>query len=196
VVLYAPAVTQLRDGREVLIRAIEPEDGELLSTGLERLSEESRYRRFLGPKTELTDAELLYLTHVDHHDHEALIAVEPQGDAVAVARFVRSEKDAEAADVAVVVADDWQGQGLGTLIMDRLAERAQAEGIHRFTATVLGTNERVLALLRRTGALQSSETEDGETDLEIELAEGRRGPVLKETLRAAARGELLLRGRD
>ncbi len=186
----------LRDGRKVSLRPIEPGDARLLASGLERLSDETRYRRFLGPKAELTDAELVYLTHVDHHDHEALIAIDPEsGEAVAVARFVRCRDDPEAADVAVVVADDWQEQGLGSAIMDRLAERAQEEGVERFTATVLGTNERVMALLRRTGALRSAGTEAGETDLEIELAGGRRGPLLKATLRAAARGELILRRR-
>ncbi len=186
----------LRDGREVLLRPIQPGDARLLTSGLERLSEESRYRRFLGPKTELTDAELLYLTHVDHHDHEALIAIDPDsGEAAAVARFVRCQEDPAAADVAVVVADEWQGQGLGSAIMERLAERALEEGVERFTATVLGTNERVMGLLRRTGALRSAGTDAGETDLEIELSPNRRGPVLKETLRAAARGELILRRR-
>ena len=183
----------LRDRREVVIRPIEPPDARLLESGLERLSEESRYRRFLGPKPSFSAGELRYLTEVDHSDHEALIAVDREsGDAAGVARYVRAEDDPRSAEVAVVVADDWQAQGLGTAMMDRLAERARQEGVGRFTATLLGTNEAVHRLLRGLGALRSSTTERGETELEIELPARNSRTVVKEALRAAARGELLV----
>ena len=186
----------LRDGREVLIRPIEPDDAGLLVSGLERLSEESRYRRFLSPKSHFSDAELRYLTEVDHSDHEALIAIDPAtGQATAVARYVRADDDRESAEVAVVVADDWQAQGLGTAMVERLAERAGEEGIVRFTATVLGTNEAAQRMLRGLGALRSSTTHSGETELEIDLPARNSRAVVKEALRAAARGDLVVRWR-
>ena len=81
-----------RDGRAFVIRPLEPDDKPLLVEGLKQMSEESRYRRFLAPKPSFTAAELAYLTEVDHRDHEALIAIEPEsGDPVGVARYVRSQ---------------------------------------------------------------------------------------------------------
>jgi hypothetical protein len=71
---------RLRDGEQILIRPIRPEDREELAAGMERLSPESRYRRFFTPTSGLTASELSYLTEVDHHDHEALVALDPATD--------------------------------------------------------------------------------------------------------------------
>jgi hypothetical protein len=98
----------LRDGARVTLRPIAPEDKPLLAASFERLGEESRYRRFLTSKKELSAAELDYLVDVDHSDHEAIIAVDQlSGEAVGVARYVRSNDDAEVAELAVTVIDDW-----------------------------------------------------------------------------------------
>ena len=86
-----PATVSLRDGSTVPVRPIEPSDSDRLRRGFERLSDESRYRRFLSPVAQLSESQLRYLTDVDHRDHEALIAIAPESDdAVAVARFVRT----------------------------------------------------------------------------------------------------------
>ena len=74
VVLGAPI--KLRDGSKVRVRQGHSSDRELLLRGFERLSEESRYRRFLAPMPELSESMIRYLTEVDHHDHEALIALD------------------------------------------------------------------------------------------------------------------------
>ena len=80
----------LRDGAQVDVRPVEPEDRAALAEGFERLSPESRYRRFFGPMPRLSDRDLDYLTRVDHHDHEALVAVDAlTGDGIGVARYVR-----------------------------------------------------------------------------------------------------------
>ena len=126
---------RLRDGTQILIRPIRPEDREELAAGMERLSPESRYRRFFTPTNELSASELSYLTEVDHHDHEALVALEPESrHGIGVARFVRSADDAEVAEVAVAVADSWQNRGVATALLDRLTERAREEGVRRFSA--------------------------------------------------------------
>src|SRR4051794_1367788 len=120
---------RLRDGEPILIRPIRPEDREELAAGMERLSPESRYRRFFTPTSGLSPTELSYLTEVDHHDHEALVAVEPGTEhGIGVARFVRSPADDELAEVAVAVADSWHNRGVATALLARLAERAREEG--------------------------------------------------------------------
>ncbi|HXJ25787.1 MAG TPA: GNAT family N-acetyltransferase [Streptosporangiaceae bacterium] len=146
-----PAV--LRDGSQVLIRPVGPADVPVLADGFARLSARSRQLRFLGPKKQLTPAELRYLTEIDHHDHEALGAVDPaSGLGVGVARYVRSFEDAQAAEIAVTVVDEWQRRGLGTELLAQLAQRARAEGIRRFTALVGADNVAMTALVRTTGA--------------------------------------------
>src|SRR3954468_22348678 len=100
----------LRDGSTLAVRPIEPGDREELARGFEKLSDESRYKRFFAPTPRLSNAQLRYLTDVDHHDHEALVAVADDGDGPGVARFVRHEDDPTAAEVAIAVRDDWQGR--------------------------------------------------------------------------------------
>jgi GNAT superfamily N-acetyltransferase len=126
--------TMLRDGSEVLIRPVQSADAPLLADGFARLSARSRQMRFLTVKKELSAAELRYFTEIDHHDHEALGAVDrADGRGVGVARYVRSGEDPQAAEIAVTVVDEWQGRGLGTELLAQLSERARSEGIHRFT---------------------------------------------------------------
>jgi L-amino acid N-acyltransferase YncA len=145
--------TTLRDGTPIVIRPVAPEDREALRESFERLSPESRYRRFLAPMAHLTESQLTYLTQVDHHDHEALVALtEEDGEGLGIARFVRLA-DRDAAEVAVAVADHVHGKGLGTVLLAHLLARARQEGVERFTATVLAANRAsvdVLSALGRT----------------------------------------------
>src|SRR4051812_1673019 len=132
----------LRDGSVVTVRPIAPEDAEPLREAFDRLSERSRYRRFFTPMPHLGDRLLRYLTEVDHHDHEALVANDAQtGVGVGVARFVRLADRPADAEAAVTVADDWHGKGLGTLLLELLAVRAREEGIERFVAVMLPENK-------------------------------------------------------
>jgi RimJ/RimL family protein N-acetyltransferase/nucleotide-binding universal stress UspA family protein len=183
------ARTQLRDASFVVIRPIAPEDRELLRTGFERLSDRSRYMRFQAPISALSNEQLSYLTVVDHHDHEALVALDPAtGDGVGVARFVRVSDGL--AECAVVVADDWQGRGLGTELLDRLVERAQEEGVERFTAIVLAENADALRLLERLGDTVRH-SYGPQVELEIELPPPpERAARLRLILSGAARGLL------
>ena len=141
--------TVLRDGSHVLIRPVRSTDAPLLADGFTRLSATSRWMRFLTPKKELSPAELRYLTDLDHHDHEALGALDHgNGRGVGIARYIRHAGDPYAADIAVTIVDDWQGRGLGTELLARLSDRARQEGIHRFTALVAAENVAVARLLR------------------------------------------------
>jgi acetyltransferase len=129
----------------LLIRPITPDDKPLLVAGLRALSPESAMKRFLSPKVSFSKAELRYLTEVDQHDHIAYVALEDDV-LVAVARCVRTGPDV--ADVAIVVGDPWQGQGLGRRLLTLLAERAAEEGITRFAGTMMADNQGALRLMR------------------------------------------------
>ena len=143
----------LRDGSAVLIRPVRRADAPLLADGFARLSARSRQLRFLSPKKELSSAELGYFTDVDHHNHEALGAVDhADGRGVGIARYIRDAADPQAAEIAVTVIDDWQGRGLGTELVAQLSERARSEGIRRFTALVAADNPAMARLLRNVRA--------------------------------------------
>jgi RimJ/RimL family protein N-acetyltransferase len=143
----------LRDGSKVLIRQVQPADAPLLADGFARLSPQSRRMRFLARKDQLSAAELRYLTDVDHHDHEALGALDQaDGRGVGVARYVRDAEDPHAAEIAVTIVDDWQGRGLGAELLTRLSGRARSEGICRFTALVADDNRAMAGLLRNMSA--------------------------------------------
>lgn len=116
----------LRDGARVMLRPLADHDRHRLAASFARLSEESRYRRFFTTKSGLSEAELDYLVDVDHRDHEAIVAIDPETDELlGVARYVRLTECGEVADVAVTVANDWQGRGLGRALLDRLTFRAR-----------------------------------------------------------------------
>ena len=182
----------LRDGARVILRPIAPQDKPLLAASFERLSAESRYRRFFTTKNELSAAELDYLVDVDHSDHEAIIAIDPSsGQGVGVARYVRVTDDAEAAEVAVTVADDWQGRGLGRTLLDRLTYRARQEGVRRFTALIQSDNHASLGLAEGAGDTRRG-FDTGNVDLVVELPPKRgMGARLVRAFRAAAAGSIV-----
>jgi RimJ/RimL family protein N-acetyltransferase len=176
------------------IRPIRPEDRDALADGIRRMSPESRYRRFFSPVSSLSQDQLTYLTDVDHHDHEALVAVEPGTErGIGVARYVRSETDPELAEFAVAVADDWHRRGVGTELLHRLADRAREEGIRRFSGSILEENRPMLDLADVLGDVQVRDRVAGAVEIEVELPEEGIGAALRETLRAAGRGLLRMR---
>ncbi len=179
---------RLRDGSRVTVRPIDPEDAPALRAGFARLSPDSRYRRFLAVTARLSASQVRYLTDVDHHDHEALIALSGDGDGIGVARFVRSRDDPHAAELAVTVIDDWQGRGVGTALVVRLADRARAEGVTRFTAIMLATNREMLELLESLGPVHVLERSVGTVEVELTLPRRGLGARLRELLRGVASG--------
>jgi GNAT superfamily N-acetyltransferase len=160
----------LADGARIRIRPLTPADGPELVRGVEHLSPRSRYRRFLGAGPSLDPRTVAYLTDVDHHDHEALGAADAAtGEGIGVARFVRDPEHATRAEVAVAIVDDWQGRGVGALLLDRLAARARAEGIATFTGLVLADNRAMLALFARLGPIRRGAAEAGAVAVEVDL---------------------------
>jgi RimJ/RimL family protein N-acetyltransferase len=166
-------VFELDHGTRVLIRPIEAGDKERLVNGLRQLSEESIRKRFLAAKPRFTAAELRYLTEVDGRNHIALVAVleDDPDQLVAVARCVRLPDRPGTAEMAIVVGDPWQGQGLGRALALALADEAVAAGIRRFAATMLGDNEAARRLMRTfSRRLEEARVEGGLREVVVELA--------------------------
>jgi RimJ/RimL family protein N-acetyltransferase len=181
----------LRDGSTVLIRQVRGTDAPLLADGFTRLSAHSRQMRFLTRKHELTPADLRYLTEVDHHDHEALGALNhADGRGVGIARYVRDADDPQAAEIAVTVVDDWQGRGLGTELLTQLTGRARCEGIRRVTALVSADNAAVAGLLRNMNA-ELVGRGPGTVEYEIALAPGEQHNHANRSGSATASGQPL-----
>ena len=154
----------------MVVRPIGPDDKRRLSDAFERSSPESRYRRFLSPTNKLQSSQLRYLTEIDHHRHEGIQAVDPHtDDGVGVARFVRSPEDPSLAEVAVAVDDEWQGRGLGTVLLHDLAARAREEGIKRFSASVLAENKPMIGAFHKLGEVRVTGRDTGVVELLIEL---------------------------
>jgi RimJ/RimL family protein N-acetyltransferase len=141
----------LRDGTPVVIRPIVPEDKTPLQEGFTRLSDVSRYLRFMGPVRRLTEDQLRYLTEIDYEDHMAWVAFdvsgpEPQG--VGVARYIRFTHESRKAEVAVTVVDSHQGRGMGTLLLAALTHSAAKRGIECFVSEVLIQNVAAIRIAR------------------------------------------------
>lgn len=155
----------------ILFRHIGPDDKGRLSAGLDRLSPESRRRRFLMPKPRFSSSELRYLTEIDGFDHVAIVAASAEDPEVfyGVGRFVRLRDDPQTAEVAVVVADDLQGMGLGRELGRRLADEALERGVKRFTATLLGDNVAAHRLLASISDRLESRSGGGVEELVAEL---------------------------
>ncbi len=147
-----PERLKLRDGRAVDVRPLDRSDRGLLAAAIRRLSAQSRYLRFAGPKRHMTERELDHLVDVDHRNHEALFAIDPlTGRGVAVARYIQVPDELGVVELAVTVADDWQGIGLGSALLAGVMQRACDEGHSSVRASVLAANSRSIAMLRRAG---------------------------------------------
>jgi GNAT superfamily N-acetyltransferase len=140
------AIHKAQAGR-IGLAQLEPSDREPLLRLFYRLSPETLYRRFMSPVARPEQVPVDRLLDVDHRDREAIVAV-ADGEIVGVARYFR-QPGSDTAEMAVVVADAWQRQGLATRMLGALAERASAVGIQWFTMTMLADNRPILGLVRR-----------------------------------------------
>jgi RimJ/RimL family protein N-acetyltransferase len=175
--------TRLRDGTAVVLRPIRPDDKARLSEGLARLSDGSRLRRFMTPVTELSEEQLAYLTDIDYYNHFAWVATlrDRPDFGIGVGRYVRLNEDPQVAEAAITVVDDYQGKGLGTLLLGLLAATARMAGIIRFRGYVLEENLPMLALLQELGSDLEYDS-PGVVNVEVPLAE----PLVPESPTARA----------
>jgi GNAT superfamily N-acetyltransferase len=150
----------LRDGGTVLIRPIRPEDGAALVRFHRGLSGESVYLRYFSPHPRLSDAEITFLTTVDYPWRMALVAL--LGDEiVGVARYEGKAGTLDA-EVALVIDDLHQGRGIGTVLLEWLADLAGEAGLTEFYAITLGENHTMLSVFRAAGADSKSRPRSGE----------------------------------
>jgi GNAT superfamily N-acetyltransferase len=185
----------LDDGTRVLFRPISPEDKQRLQQGLQRLSPGSRYMRFFRHVDRFTDRELRYLTEVDMIDHVAWVALLPDEDGqpgIGVARWIRMDEEPALAEGAVTVIDDYQGRGVGSMLLYLAARSALERGIRAFRVYALGDNHKVMDLMRDLGAI-AGKWEGGVLELTVPLERSleeleRSAPHM--ILKAVARGEL------
>jgi len=141
---------QLKDGTNILIRPIRPEDADIEQQFVRRLSPEARYFRFMNALQELSQEMLVRLTQIDYFNEMALIAVRPRDDGeeqIGVARYA-TNPDLESCEFALVVADAWQGHGIGHQLMRKLMEIARDRGLERMEGQVLSSNTRMLNLMQ------------------------------------------------
>ena len=185
------AVATLDDGTRVLLRPAGHADGPAILDGFERCSADTRYFRFLSGGYRLTDERVHALTDADHRDHAVWLALDldaPGTPVVALARFVRSAPSPHVAEVAFIVADDYQGRGVGRLLLDALRVSAAVDGVTMFAAHVLAENEPMKALLFHRGA-RAVGRDGPELEIELDLAAAALPDVpagLGRVLRAAA----------
>lgn len=143
----------LRDGSQVTIRPIRPEDTGIEQAFVRNLSAESRYFRFMESVRELSPQMLRQFTEVDYRLHMALVAVsEADGTPVqvAVARYV-ADDELQQCEFAIAVADEWQGKGLGARLLQALIASARAAGIRSMFGEVLAGNRKMLGLMAKLG---------------------------------------------
>ena len=159
-------------GTCVTIRTMRPSDSEIEDRFVRELSPVSRYYRFHGALKALTPPMLERFTHVNYPDEMALIATVPEGDAerqIAVARYARFP-GTDRAEVAVVVADAWQGRGIGSRLLLDLRTLAHQAGIRHLQASVLPNNARMLRLAQALGfSILAAKPGEGAT---VELGKG------------------------
>lgn len=130
---------------ELIVRPIVPEDAARLERFFYRLSPETVYRRFFSRIPAPPAGATRHLATVDHHDREALVALDGD-EIVAVARWDRCGPHAAEAELAVTVEDAWQHRGLGRALVRMLAGEAVRHGVRELKATVLSDNRAAIGL--------------------------------------------------
>ena len=150
---------RLPDGLPVSLRPVHPFDQDILLEGLAAASPDSRFRRFIGPLQRLTPEQTGYLTRLDHGRHFSWVASrhDAAGDerGVGFARYVMEPEGYGSADLVVVVADNLQGRGIGTLLVHALAAVAAGQGVTELVWQAPDDNPAMQAICERLGARRS-----------------------------------------
>jgi acetyltransferase len=156
---------QLPDGTDMVIRPIRPEDVELEQNFVRNLSEQTKYFRFMQSVNELSPQMLARFTQIDYNREMALIAVVPDGAGkdkqIGVARY-SINPDGRSCEFAIVVADEWQRQGIAHLLMQQLIATARNHGLQIMEGDVLSNNHEMLTLAEKLGFIVSTGEDGGD----------------------------------
>ena len=162
----------LRDGSSVVIRPLAAGDEAAIAgwftSWFGGLSAETLYARLFVLLQRLDPRRGSALARVDCSDHEVIMAFAPDGVTVGIARCVRVGKPGSA-EVTVAVADDWQGRGIATMLLERVAARARSAGIEQLTAVCLASDLTLIRLLSRLGATTVGPSDAGLVGIRIDL---------------------------
>ena len=165
------ATETLPNGRRIEIRALRPDDRDRLTDAVDDASPQSLYRRFFGAKRFFTEEEIRFFVNVDFIDHVALVAVAKEDGHLAVvggARYVVTAPGK--AEVAFMVVDRYQGQGIGAALMRHLTLIAREAGLCELTAEVLSSNKAMLKVFERSGLRLSTRREAETTHVALQLS--------------------------
>jgi acetyltransferase len=154
------AAIHLTDGTQFGLRPIRPDDEAALTALYERLSPQTAYQRFFTAMRRLPPDWAHILANVDYDRRMAIVAVDPAGELIGVARYMYDQR-ADEAEIAIVIEDRWQGRGLGKRLLAELIAYAAGRGIRRLRAYVLADNVRMLKLLRRVTVILERELDSG-----------------------------------
>jgi len=158
------------DSRQVHIRPILPSDAPMLAAAIASADAETLRLRFLGWRPVLDDATLRYLVEVDYQRRLALVALDSAGHGVGVARY-EGGPDEGVAEIAVAVAPDWRGVGLGYRLLRMLGEAAVARGFRHFVASYFVGNRDVEGLVKACGLPYRSHVSQGVVEVQLALPE-------------------------
>ncbi|HZD01623.1 MAG TPA: GNAT family N-acetyltransferase [Actinomycetes bacterium] len=141
----------LRDGSTVRVRPVRADDAAAVGCLFQGLSETSKWLRLFSACFDL-DRVVGWATEVDHNRRDGLVAIAgDNGKVIAHAGFQRDDRRPDRAEFAIVIADGYQGRGLGTILLGRLAEMADRAGVRTFIGEVLADNHRMLRMLCHSG---------------------------------------------
>jgi RimJ/RimL family protein N-acetyltransferase len=167
------ATPRLFDGRPLWIGPLTPAAKPLIVRGLERISPETSRRRFFTVRYRFSEQELDALTNLDGNRKFALGATvrdaDDQVEPVGVARFARLDDAPTVAEVAILVVDAFQGQGVGRVLLKLLATAALARGISRFRGIVLPENKPIIQLLSRYAPQPAILRSDDHLTIDVDL---------------------------
>jgi CBS domain-containing protein len=161
-------IITLANGETIHIRAIRPDDATRLQASHVKMSAETIYDRFMGFKKTLPDQEARYLASLDYDRHMALVATLEE-NIIGVARYHVVENEPGSAEFAIVISDSHQRLGLGTHLIKRLMEYAQAHGISIFLGFAHQGNMRLLRFVQRSGMPIERKFKDGIWELRVNL---------------------------
>lgn len=178
----------LADGMVAHVRPIRPDDVELVHEFHAGQSEESIYLRFFAPIKRLSDKDVHRFTHVDYDDRVALVMM-IRDKIAGIGRYDRIEPGGPVAEVAFNVSDHHQGRGIGSVLLEHLADIGREAGVRRFVADVLPQNRKMIGVFRDAGYDAAHEFDDGviAVSFDIEPTDASRAVRMSREHRSEAR---------